>query len=260
MELLEIVSYCLIALADGQMLLGIILTLTAIITDRQLCQRSNIMIPFLLMPDIVRTVLMNLHVFESLDLGLWYYSDTVCVIVWFGFMSCYSGTLWLLMAISVHRYFLCVKMRRDIDSTKMSVAISILTLITSMSVFEALGVFLKWEVISNDMAQKNVLGIPQNATIPNLSSVVVRNFTASDLSESFGVVNVSVACMNRENVMYLSGTARVASGLIFIMPVAIQIYFYSKINQHLKRQQQLFESNQQVIFFAIFNVYRCVDM
>ncbi len=246
MELLEIACYFLISLADAQMLLGIVLTLTAVITDRQLCQRSNIMIPFLLLPDIVRTILMNLHVVESLDPGLWYYSDTTCVVVWFGFMSCYSGALWLLMVISVHRYFLCVRMRSGIDSTKISVVTSILTLVISMSVVEALGIGLRWDIISNDMAQANALEKLQNAGIENLSSVVEKEFTASDLSETFGVINGSIACMHREDMTYLSRTARVASGLIFIIPMIIQIYFYSKINQHLKRQQERFKSNQQV--------------
>ncbi len=249
MQPLQIVAYSLTVLADLQILLGIILTLTAMVTDKQLRQRSNIMIAFLLLPDLMRVLLCNLHVVESFNPELWHLPDTACLVIarW-GLMSCFSGTLWLLVANSVHRYFLCVKMRSGIDSTKMSLVISAGTLITSVSMIAVMGTFAKWEIIFNDTVQQVITPLSQNETFANLLSFTTRNSTGTDPSEISAMNNGSLACKNRHNVMDMSQSIKGTSALvIYIIPMIIQIYFYSKIYHHLNQQRKRFESNQQVV-------------
>ena len=242
MHPLQITSYSLTALANLQLLLGIILTITAMVKDRRLCQRSNIMIAFLFVPDLIRTLLSNVQVVQSFTPELWDLSDIACLAVarW-GLMSCLSGKLWLLVAISVHRYFLCVKMRSWIDSTKVSVIISTVTLIFSMSMVAAVVFVAKRETIFNNKVQQNDHQVVENDTVLILPSSVplISGISTTD--------NGTLACANRPDIMYISGSINFAMALmVWIIPTIIQTYFYMKIYKHLKKQKQRFKSNRQV--------------
>ena len=209
-------------------------------TDRQLCQKSNIMVAMLLVPDIVRVILCNLHVVESFNPKLWDFSDVTCLMVaQTALTCCYSATLWLLVANSVHRYFLCVKRRTDINTTKMSLIISIITLTLSVSAIAFIRTYEKWDLISGSVSQ--------NVTTPLTRSPLEGNSSGSDLSMISTTEHGSLACMNRQNVLYISKTIAITTFLIvYIIPMVIQIYFYRKIYQHLKQQRERFQSNQQV--------------
>ena len=242
MHPLQITSYSLTALANLLVLLGIILTITAMVKDRHLCQRSNIMIAFLFVPDLIRTLLSNIHVVESFKPELWDLSDIACLVVarW-GLMSCYSGKLWLLVVISVHRYFLCVKMRSGIDSTKVSVIISALTLILSMSMVAVVGFVAKRETILNSKVQEN-----DNQMFENDTALIVPSFVSS-IHGTPTTDNGTLACADRPDVMYVSRRSNFVIGLaVWIIPTIIQTYFYIKIYKHLNLQKQRFESNRQV--------------
>ncbi len=196
------------------------------VTDKRLCQRSNIMIAFLFVPDLLRVVLCNLEVVESFNLNAWNFPDVMCLVVgrW-GIRSCYSGKLWLMVAIAVHRYFLCVKMRTGIDSTKMSIAISITTLISSMSMYAGLTFKAKWDVIFKDIQQNGTMYVGEHSIMDH----------------------ESLACKDRNDIEHMTqGTKMTLHFVGYIIPMIVQSYFYIKIYQHLKEQRQRFESNQQV--------------
>ncbi len=241
MEPLPIAAYSLIALADIQILLTILLIIIAILTDRQLGHRSNIMIPFLFLPDVVRVLISNIDTVESIEPDLLNLSNAVCLATRWGLMCCYSGTMWLLLAITVHRYLLCVKMRVEINSTKISLAVSLATLIASISGTAALVVFAKWDIISDDTSQQNVTQLSKNDILPNPPSVDTKgSVVGSDPRNK--------ACVNRQNVMHTSTSFIVISALaVYVIPTIIQMYYYWKIYLHLKQQQERFASNHQVV-------------
>ncbi len=243
MHPLQITPYALTALANLLVLLGIILTITAMVKDRHLCQRSNIMIAFLFVPDLIQTLLTNVNVVESFEPELWDLSDIACLVIarW-GLMSCYSGKLWLLVVISVHRYFLCVKMRSGIDSTKVSVNISTLTLILSMSMVAVVGFVAKRETILNSKVQENDHQMFENDTAPILPALVAFE------SGTPTTDNGTLSCTDRPDVMHVSRRSGFVIGFAaWIIPTIIQTYFYMKIYKHLNLQKQRFESNRQVV-------------
>ena len=238
-----IATYSLIALSDIQVLLAILLITIAILTDRQLGHRSNIMIPFLFLPDAVRTLVSNIDVVESIDPALLNLSDAVCLVIQHAQPCCYAATMWLLVAISVHRYFLCVKMRSEINRTVISLTISLVTLVISISGVAALVVYAKWDVLSDDTAQGNATQQSQTGTFTNRHNSVM----GSDLSKISETENRKIACMNREDIMGNSNTLKVILALVIsVVPTIIQMCFYRRIYLHLKQQQERFASNQQV--------------
>ncbi len=242
MHPLQITAYSLTALANVQILLGIILTLIAMVKDRCLCQRSNIMIAFLFVPDLIRTLLSNINVVESFKPELWNLSDAACLFVtrW-GSMTCYSGKHWLLVAISAHRYFLCVKMRSGINSTRVSVIISTAALICSMSMVVVTGFVAKRETIFNETIQQNDIQMLENDNALSLSAFV------SNVSDISTTDDGTLPCVNRPNVTYISTGANLLLAMaVWIIPTIIQTYFYTKIYKHLNQQKQKFESNRQV--------------
>ena len=84
MHPVEIVSYTLTGLANTETLVGICLTILAISTDTQLRQRSNIMIPCLLLPDLARALLLVIHVMEHYHPESAELSDVTCVVIRWG--------------------------------------------------------------------------------------------------------------------------------------------------------------------------------
>ena len=145
-------AYCLIAMANIETMIGIILALTAMMTDKHLRQKSNLMIVCLLLPDVVRVAIGNLHVIEHYHPHTTLLSDTTClVVIHWGMVVCPQASKWLLTAIAIHRYLLCVKLRLGIDDTKKCLAISLFSFAAPVVIALVLGSINEWLKNDEDM-------------------------------------------------------------------------------------------------------------
>ncbi len=264
MQALEIATYFLTGLANLEILVGYVLAVIAMATDKQLRCKSNIMIAVLLIPQSASVLIYNLHAAESYKPELLRLSDIGCLVVYWGLLTTLMGTMWLLTAIAIHRYLLCVKLYSTIDTTKICTTICSLILFASILVATTIGTVSTW-------SNFKTLNEDAFSTMTNLTGFVLRssNFSlgktniilpgndylkGENESARQNILKTDIemwdqnACYDRKDVMHLSTAAKqVSNVLAFLLPMILQAYFYFKINQHLKRQREIFASNNQVL-------------
>ncbi len=235
MHPLEITSYSLLVLANIETLMGILLTIIAMVQDKQLRQKSNIMIPCLLLPDLARVLLCDLHVIEFYHPEFAALSDASCVIVirW-GMISCLASAMWLLTTIAVHRYLLCVKLKAEIDNTKTCFLISGLSLLAPVAALATVGSIYTW------------LGNNDSKIVEDFTVSTPVNISQQELLRA-GVLQPTEACLHRGEIMNVTDTVKwTVTGVSVIVPMLIQVYFYDKIYQHLNAERERFKSSRQV--------------
>ncbi len=255
MRPLEVATYTLAVLANLETLLGVCLTLVAMMTEKLLRQKSNIMIACLLFPDLVRLFILNLQVIEFYHPEFARVSDIVCLIVFrLGMVSCITMTMWLLMAMAVHRYLLCVKKMSQIDNSKTCLAISLLAFAPGVLLATIRSIKIMWDINSDD-GNGNTSSVTQNITEKGMTSAVgngtkdwILNSTGNILKNA-NIVHIE-ACINRDINMqaqtYGLSVKFLVAAVCWLFPMLVQSYFYKRIYQHLNEGQRRFQSSGQV--------------
>ena len=251
MHPLEVACYSLIVLANMETLLGICLTSIAIASDRKLWQNSNLMMACLLIPALARVIVCNLQVIEFYHPGfVAIVSDRVCLVVFrLGMLFGVALTMWLLLAIAVHRYFLCVKMMSQIDNTKTCLATALLSFTPGVLVASMGSIWIWWRInfdgghghftpITKNITENGiVLGRTNDTNIWILDSVE-NPLKNADILSTEGCVSNNYEATNIEKMLAVS--------VSWVLPMVVQFYFYNKIYQHLNEEQQRFRRSHQV--------------
>ncbi len=256
MDVLEISSYTLAVLANIEIIVGIVLTVTAMVQDKQLRQNSNIMIPCMLIPDLARVIIANMQVMEYYHPFLDELAHVACIVIdqW-GMITCSASMMWLLSAIAVHRYFLCVKMRMEINQTKTCILISGLSLIIPVAILAIVACVYTWLTNETDDNLVEGLKVPNQINITgqiqlNTALHVVSDTAWNNVTESHQNISASLkaqGCFKKRDINNVTDSVKWAVvAFSMILPMCIQVCFYDKIYQHLKAERQRFQTSRQV--------------
>ena len=248
-------TYFLAGLADLEILIAIGLTLTALCTSKELRGKSNIMIAFVPVLELARVLIGNLHVIETYHPEWLSLSDVGCLVVARrGLFVSMGATRWLLAAIAIHMYLLCVKLRSHINTTKTSIIICVLIMIF----FVLLGVVATCCNIHfySPHVNKNASltgTLHSNGSMSLTNILRGENITrkwAFDM-QFISLTNASnmdvKTCQKRKNLMAFTNKINEVVFIVnIVLPLIVQIYFYTEINRHLNEERRRFQTNQQV--------------
>ena len=259
MKALKVATYFLTGFANVEILVAIALTITALATNHKLYKKSRIMIAFVPVLELIRVAICNLHVMETYHPEWMWLSDLWCLVVarW-GLYASMAAIRWLLAAIAIHMYLLCVKLRSHINTTKTSITICASILICSV-LMGVIGTFCNMyfsnhgvNTNSNLMvtSEHELLIFKANRAMPNIeengtetrSSKMQMNFSKDTNNQDVKM------CRDRKHIMTFTDQINEALFMVNIaLPLAVKLYFYSKINEHLNNELERFQSNQQVV-------------
>ncbi len=222
------------------------------------------MIAFVPVLELARVVICNLHVIESYHPEWLNLSDLWCLVVarW-GLIASMAATRWLLAAIAIHMYLLCVKLRSHINTTKNSITICALILICSILVGAVSTISNIYFSSSNGKANSNVTGTALEHKLPtfqahqamsNTDMLRDDNETKNWASQTqmnppkdANPLNVTM-CRGRKDIMLFAKNINEVVFIVnIVLPLLIQIYFYSQINEHLNEERRRFQNNRQVV-------------
>ncbi len=252
MKALKVATYFLTGFANVEILVAIALTITALATNHKLYKKSRIMIAFVPVLELIRVAICNLHVMETYHPEWMWLSDLWCLVVarW-GLYASMAAIRWLLAAIAIHMYLLCVKLRSHINTTKTSITICASILICSI-LMGAIGTFCNMYFFNhgvNTNSNLTVTSEPDSSKYEAHENVTQTRSSRMQMNFTRDTDNLIVkTCRDRKHIMTFTDQINEVLFMVNIaLPLAIKLYFYSKINEHLNKELERFQSNEQVV-------------